>query len=873
MKTIKITIVLLFITLTLLLLSSAELFAQKREFRGSWVSSVSNLDWPSSRNLTVAEQKAELISILDELQTLNMNAVLLQVRPEADALYNSSLEPWSYWLTGTQGTAPSPLYDPLQYAIEEAHKRGIELHAWLNPFRAEANIGSYTLHSSHVVNQHPTWILTFNSIGLKLLDPGKATVRNYVQSVVMDIVNNYDVDGIIFDDYFYPYPNSGAGFSGISNEDASTYANEGRGIGNVKDWRRDNVNLLISNVNTAIKAAKPYVKFGISPFGIWKNGTPAGIIGMDAYSEIYCDATAWLTAETIDYLSPQLYWQFGGNQDYGKLLPWWGTQINGKHLYSSIALYKSSSWAANELTNQIDLNRSNANCDGSVYFRHSYFANNPHGIKNTLQTSYYQNKALAPTMGWLGGSSPNAPTNLQVIAVSSENNLSWIASTSSNLKFNVIYRSLTSPVDITDENNIVNIIDAAVTSYTDQTSTNYYYAITTVNKYDLESGKSNEELPGTLLTLDNFESSVGHFDKDPNFSGSTRGIDGTSTSSRNTLEGYNSTASLQVELVDNATSTDDWWVRLLSGTGSPANNISINSQHNIGYWIKTNSANASAQISILIDDSDGIEKGTMQNIFNDNQWHLYQWNLSDNAQWSAFTGNGTIEAASITIDALLFTAPNGSANWTILIDDVIAGDSPPVPVELINFEATFVNNTINLFWETATEINNYGFEIQRTVGQKSFLSPWETVGFVEGAGNSNSPKQYSFVDTDNLSGKVSYRLKQVDIDGATEYSNVVTVTINGLAKTELYQNYPNPFNPTTIISFNLSHTTHVKITVYNTLGEKVTELVNEVREAGIHNLKFDASNLTSGFYIYRIVTDSYGETPSYSKTMKMLLIK
>ncbi len=166
MKTIKL--------FSILILFSTLLFAQKREFRASWVTSISNLDWPSSRSLTVAQQKAELINILDELKALNMNAVLLQVRPEGDALYNSSIEPWSYWLTGTQGTSPSPLYDPLEFAIEEAHARGIELHAWLNPFRAEANIGSYTLHSSHVVYQHPEWILTFNSIDQKLIDPGKA---------------------------------------------------------------------------------------------------------------------------------------------------------------------------------------------------------------------------------------------------------------------------------------------------------------------------------------------------------------------------------------------------------------------------------------------------------------------------------------------------------------------------------------------------------------------------------------------------------------------------------------------------------------------------------------------------------------------------
>ncbi len=195
-------------------------------------------------------------------------------------------------------------------------------------------------------------------------------------------------------------------------------------------------------------------------------------------------------------------------------------------------------------------------------------------------------------------------------------------------------------------------------------------------------------------------------------------------------------------------------------------------------------------------------------------------------------------------------------------DDASFAETLPLPVELTSFTAVANDNSVVLEWATSTEVNNYGFEVERAVADE-----FETIGFVEGAGNSNSPKQYSFVDTDNLSGKVSYRLKQVDADGSSEYSDVVTVNANGLAKTELFQNYPNPFNPTTQISFKLANTNQVNVSVYNTLGEKVAELVNEVREAGVHNLKFDASNLSSGFYIYRI------ETPNYSKTMKMLLIK
>lgn len=806
-----------------------------------------------------------------------MNAVLLQIRPECDAFYNSSIEPWSYWLTGTQGTAPTPTYDPLMFAIDEAHKRGIELYAWLNPFRAIANVGNYVQHSSHITNQHPEWILTFNSINQKLLDPGKAAVRAYVQSVVLEIVNNYDVDGIVFDDYFYPYPNSSVSFVGITTEDASTFASESRGFTNLQNWRRDNVNVFVSGINTLIKSAKPYVKFGISPFGIWKNGVPTGIIGMDAYNEIYCDATAWLSAQTVDFVSPQLYWPFGGTQDYESLLTWWGTQINGRYLYSSLALYRSNTWASDELTNQIDLNRSNSNCEGAIYFRHSYFELDPHGILSTLQTNYYQQKALAPFMSWLGGSVPDSPTNLQIVENNSENTINWQNSISSNLKFNAIYRSTTSPIDILDENNLLDIFDATETSYTDNfisNTTQYYYTVTTINNYDLESNQT--EVASNMIEnnaiLDDFETSEGHFATPPTYSGSTVGISTTSTADRILTDSHNGNASEQVVLKDDATSSNNWYVRLLSGVGSPANNTLVGGQFNIGVWIKTNSAPGGSKISLWIDDSDGTEIGEFVDIINDGYWHLYRWDLSDNNQWGALNGNGEITAANVTLDAIILTAPNNSSDWTLLIDDVYSEESTPVPVELSNFVAIKLNSKVQLIWQTETEINNYGFAVERK--SENIANKWEKIGFVEGAGNSNSPKQYLFYDTDNLEGEISYRLTQIDTDGRIEYSNVARIFIDGMVRAELFQNHPNPFNPSTTISFFISEATIVKIKVYNSLGQEVVELLNDKIEAGNHKVKFDASNLdglgrglTSGFYIYRL------ETHNFAKTMKMMLIK
>ena len=321
---------------------SISLFAQpKREFRGVWVASVVNLDWPSSNTLSTQTQQNDLITLFDQMKANGMNAILFQVRSECDALYNSPYEPWSYWLTGQQGKAPSPYYDPLEFAVAEAHKRGIELHVWLNPYRAERQSGNYTTAVNHVTNTHPDWI--FQTGIAKILDPGKQAVRNHVTKIVMDIVRRYDVDGIHMDDYFYPYPpDNMTANSTYNKKDSATFANESRGIIDLYDWRRDNVNMLMKQLNDSIQSVKPYVKFGMSPFGIWKNGVPSGISGLDAYSAIYCDATTWLQQKTIDYLTPQLYWQIGGSQDYSKLMPWWADSVkaNGRHFYPGHAPYR-----------------------------------------------------------------------------------------------------------------------------------------------------------------------------------------------------------------------------------------------------------------------------------------------------------------------------------------------------------------------------------------------------------------------------------------------------------------------------------------------------------------------------------------------------
>ncbi len=479
----------------------------KREFRAAWLATVVNLDWPSSRTLSVAEQKLELIKLLDSLKLYGVNAVFFQIRTECDAFYNSPYEPWSYWLTNSQGTPPSPFYDPLQFAIEEAHKRGMELHAWFNPYRADRSIGSYPKHPTHVTNLHPDWILTFSKVNLKTLNPGLQAVRDYITDVISDVVSRYDIDGVHFDDYFYPYPNSSVGFNGISNEDSLTFFLYPRGFTNIGNWRRDNINILIKQVNDAIKSIKPWIKFGISPFGIWKNGVPTGIIGLDAYSVIYCDALAWLRAKSIDYLTPQLYWKFGGGQDYAKLQPWWADSVHkyGLHYYPGHALYRvnpsDGNWAAEEIPNQIRFDRSNPKVKGGVFFRTKSFTANYKGVTDSLKNNLYKYKALLPIMNWKDTIPPNPPKFLRYTTLSGNRvKLMWdlpqAANDGDSAKRYVVYRFTSSNIQPSDLENSANIMSIeglreSIMPSPPNISQTYYYVVTSLDRNYNESGISN----------------------------------------------------------------------------------------------------------------------------------------------------------------------------------------------------------------------------------------------------------------------------------------------------------------------------------------------------------------------------------------------
>jgi uncharacterized lipoprotein YddW (UPF0748 family) len=386
-----------------------KVFTAMREFRAAWVATVANINWPSKPGLSSDEQKKEAIDLLNFLQKHHFNAAILQIRPQCDALYKSDLEPWSYFLTGKQGEAPSPFYDPLDFWVKEAHDRGIELHVWLNPYRAHHKDGKeITEHS--IVKKRPGLSL-FLKEGYWWLDPAQTGTQEHSTAVVMDIVKRYDIDGVHFDDYFYPYPsyNLGADFP----DSVSWYAYQQRG-GKLSrgDWRREAVNVFIENLYKKIKAEKPYVKFGLSPFGIWRPGYPESIEGFDQYEQLYADAKRWLNKGWIDYFTPQLYWPINRQgQSFPVLLGWWaGENKLKRHLWPGMSVGRdTSAVSVNETLNQIMITRGIVpESKGAVHWSISSVIKNPALAKALLQSTY-KKQALVPASPWLDKDSPVAP--------------------------------------------------------------------------------------------------------------------------------------------------------------------------------------------------------------------------------------------------------------------------------------------------------------------------------------------------------------------------------------------------------------------------------------------------------------------------------
>ena len=416
----------------------------KRELRGVWIATVQNIDWPSPRNYNAIKQQNEFLDILNSHQKTGINALFVQVRTAADAFYAKSDEPWSAYLSGLQGQGPKPIYDPLAFMIQESHARGIEFHAWLNMNRASISTKNL-LSANHIVRQHPEWMIIYNN--QHLFNFGIPAVRQYITQVVKNLVQNYDVDGIHFDDYFYPYPIKGAHFN-----DDEAYAQYKSPNESLADWRRRNINLLIEEISTTIKAVNPRVKFGISPFGIWRHkssdpeyGSPTSK-GLQSYDDLFADTEKWTKSGWLDYLAPQLYW---GNTHrvapFGPLAKWWNEHGYGKPIYIGHATYHlNDQWNASELSKQLLQARSLDQVKGSIYFSSNQLTNNVKGWRDSLRTVHYKHIALVPTMPWIDNIPPTAPHKVSLQKNSEKWTIRWQAGEPSTDKdpaaYYVVYR-------------------------------------------------------------------------------------------------------------------------------------------------------------------------------------------------------------------------------------------------------------------------------------------------------------------------------------------------------------------------------------------------------------------------------------------------
>jgi uncharacterized lipoprotein YddW (UPF0748 family) len=770
------------------------LFAQsedhpKREFRGAWIASVANLDWPSSPNLSVEQQKSSLIELLDNLKETNINIVVFQIRPECDALYESEYEPWSYWLTGTQGQAPSPYYDPLSFALKEAHKRGMELHAWFNPYRAVKTEGSYTISGEHVSKENPEWVLDFGS--LKMLNPGIPAVRDYVTKVVMDVVNRYDVDGVHFDDYFYPYPPNT-----IDDEDEATFDEYGDGYDDIGDWRRDNINKQMIQINDSIKAVKPHVKFGVSPFGIWKSGTPPGIVGMNAYSTIYADALAWLEDQSVDYLSPQLYWPFWGGQDYGDLLPWWSEKAreSDRHLYPGQALYRAQDWGTHEIPKQIRLNRDTEGCYGSIFFRARNIEGNPKGVTDSLKNRYYKHDALLPVMDWKDTLAPPAIDNLRFERLASTGvaGLQWdLPQDSTDVKRYAIYKFDNENVQSSDLGNAENLDDVTGMQFpapevSGDGEGNLYYVVTALDRNYNESEMSTvvEVTPPQAPMLASPADNADEVRDTSNFAWNYAPHSVEYNLEISEAEGFDS-----LEVKESKIGDTTYAVTGLEGQQK--------------YYWRVNAANPAGISDYSAPKSFTTAfPATPKLIYPQHEMlevpvdTIFVWNSTEAAETYRFQLSRSMTFTESTI--LLDTA--GITGTTFQLDEALEEET--------------------IYWWRITASNEFG------TGLWSEIYGFQTETITLVADNEDIPTEY-----------------------------------------KLAQNYPNPFNPTTTISFAVPERNRTTLKVYDMLGREIRELVDKELSPGTYEVEFDASDVSSGMYIYVLTS---GEK-RFSK--KMMLLK
>lgn len=496
-------IFLLLLSFGMPLLAQPDNLQLKRELRGVWIATVRNIDWPSNGITDPAAQQKELLEILDEHQKTGINSIYLQVRPSADAFYGRGRELWSQFLTGKQGVVPDPYWDPLDFAITEAHKRGMELHAWLNPYRASNDLIDSNTSVNHIKRKHPEWFFDYGK--QSYFNPGLPQVRNYITDIVMNVVRNYDVDGIHFDDYFYPYPEK------KSLPDSLTFAKYGQEFTSIHEWRRNNVDILIRDLSDSIHAAKRYVKFGVSPYAIWRNradvlegSETSGNITL--FHSLYADARKWTKNGWLDYVVPQIYFPFNYKvAAFEKLMDWWAENGYGKHVYIGEAPFLAGratfGWKdKNQLPDQLRYQRKNPNIHGSIFFSSKSVTNNLGGFKDSLRNDLYVHKALVPVMSWIDSVPPGLPSKLHALKKKGQIALKWkspaVASDGEEAYGYVIYRfNKDEKVSPDNPENILKVNFSTNTSFIDTSvkrRRKYTYIITAIDRLKNEGQTSKK---------------------------------------------------------------------------------------------------------------------------------------------------------------------------------------------------------------------------------------------------------------------------------------------------------------------------------------------------------------------------------------------
>ena len=443
----------------------------KNEFRAVWIATVANIDWPKSNIDAVEKQKADFIEILDTYKKLNYNAVIVQIRSSGEAFYPTDLAPWSRFLTGKEGKAPSPYYDPLEWMITEAHARGFEFHAWLNPYRATMDLKTENLSPNHDFYKHPDWMIKY--AGKYYYNPALPEVQTHLVTIVNEVVRNYDIDAIHFDDYFYPYKVPGEVFN-----DKAAYVKYGDGL-SLDDFRRSNVNNLVKCVSISIKNIKPWVQFGISPFGVWRNKSvdPKGSdtnSGQTNYDDLYADPLAWMQNSWIDYLVPQLYWSLDHPKvSYSKLLKWWSENSKNTAIYIGNGSYKINADSDKkwnnpyEIPNQIDITRTYKNVQGNAFFSAKWFVNKNQNVTNLLKANQYKYPALPNVVPNSKQIVMDSPMIDKVEKEAANSSFSIKYPLNSKVRYIMVYRAnKDSKIDVNNPSQIIDKINLATKSDT-----------------------------------------------------------------------------------------------------------------------------------------------------------------------------------------------------------------------------------------------------------------------------------------------------------------------------------------------------------------------------------------------------------------------